>query len=93
MTKNTILLAALALLVSGTASADQWVNGYTKKDGTYVQGHYRSSPNQYRYDNYSSQGNVNPYTGESGSQRNEWSSQPSYNQNYGNYGYGQRRNR
>lgn len=74
----------IMLLVAATASADQWVNGYTKKDGTYVEGHYRSSPNQYRYDNYSSQNNSNPYTGQQGSGRNEWSSTPQYNDSYGN---------
>jgi len=43
--------------------ADTWVNGYTKKNGTYVQGHYRSSPNSTRNDNYTTRGNQNPHTG------------------------------
>lgn len=33
-----------------------WVNGYFRSNGTYVQGHYRSRPNAYRYDNYSYNG-------------------------------------
>ena len=42
------------------------VDGYTKKDGTYVAPHYRSSPNSTKADNYSTRGNVNPYTGKVG---------------------------
>jgi len=46
--------------------ADVYVNGYTRSDGTYVQGHYRSSPNNTTYDNFSTKGNINPYTGQPG---------------------------
>lgn len=42
------------------------VNGYTKKDGTYVAPHYRSAPNGTKADNWSTKGNVNPYTGKEG---------------------------
>ena len=40
-------LIAIALLVTSIvgASAQVHVNGYYRKDGTYVQPHYRSSPN------------------------------------------------
>ena len=71
------------MLVSGICfSADTYVNGYTRQNGTYVQPHYQAAPNQYRYDNYSSQGNVNPYTGKAGTQRNEYSNPPAYNQGH-----------
>jgi hypothetical protein len=75
-------LALLALLsvLSFSALADQSVRGYTRKDGTYVAPHTRSSPNQHRFDNYSSQGNSNPYTGQKGYDRNEFSNPPAYNQ-------------
>ena len=73
--KNLVILALVPL----TALADQYVNGYTRSDGTYVQPHYQSSPNSNRYDNYSSQNNTNPYTGDKGSQRNEYSDPPAYN--------------
>lgn len=56
------------LLLSTAARADTWVDGYTRSDGTYVQGHFRSDPDGYRYDNYSTEGNVNPYTGERGTE-------------------------
>lgn len=82
--KKTIVLAVALVALTATASfADEYVNGYMRQDGTYVQPHYRSEPNQYRNDNYSSQGNTNPYTGERGSQRNEYSTPPVYNQSYG----------
>ena len=61
------LLSALLLLLifslSLTAYADVWVNGYTRSNGTYVSGHYRSDPNSTVTDNYSFYGNRNPYTG------------------------------
>ena len=56
----------LLLLVASTAFADVYVQPYYRKDGTYVSGHYRSSPNSNPYDNWSSKGNVNPYTGKKG---------------------------
>lgn len=39
------------------------VKGYYRKDGTYVAPHYRSSPDHRVYNNWSTKGNVNPYTG------------------------------
>lgn len=86
-----LLLAVLLFAVSVSAfSADQ-VRGYTRRDGTYVQPHMRSSPNEQRYDNYSSQGNTNPYTGQRGYERNEFSSPPAYNQPREQDPYGGRR--
>lgn len=43
-----------------------WVEGYTRSDGTKVRGHYRTNPNSTNRDNYSTLGNVNPWTGEAG---------------------------
>jgi hypothetical protein len=56
-----LLLAAAPLVFS-----DTYVNSYTRSDGTFVQGHMRSSPDGNPYNNYSTQGNVNPYTGQVG---------------------------
>jgi hypothetical protein len=42
------------------------VRGYVRKDGTYVPPHYRSAPDGNFYNNWSTKGNVNPYTGEPG---------------------------
>lgn len=48
------------------ADASVRVGGYTTKRGTYVQSYYRSNSNSVKYDNYSSKGNYNPYTGKKG---------------------------
>ena len=61
----TLLIAAL--LLPAASFADTYVKGYVKSNGTYVAPHYRSSPNSTTYDNYSTRGNTNPYTGERGS--------------------------
>ena len=42
------------------------IRGYTKKNGTYVQPHIRTNPNNTKMDNYSTKGNINPYTGKYG---------------------------
>jgi hypothetical protein len=49
--------------ISSTVNADEYVRGYTRKDGTYVQPHHRSDSDGNRYNNYSYPGNTNPYTG------------------------------
>jgi hypothetical protein len=43
-----------------------YVRGYTRRDGTYVAPHYRSAPDGDFYNNWSTKGNVNPYTGQPG---------------------------
>lgn len=42
------------------------VKGYTKKSGVYVAPSVRTTPNKSKFDNYSSKGNANPYTGKQG---------------------------
>lgn len=42
------------------------VNGYFRSNGTYVAPHYQSSPDSSFYNNWSTKGNVNPYTGKAG---------------------------
>ena len=59
-------IALSLLLVSFGAAAQVHVNGYVKKDGTYVAPHERTAPNSTPNDNYSTKGNVNPYTGKEG---------------------------
>jgi len=77
-----LFLALLAtVLVAPAVSAQVRVRGYTRNDGTYVAPHYRSAPNGTTLDNYSTRGNVNPYTGAVGT-RNPYGStysQPSSN--------------
>lgn len=39
---------------------------YKPSTGRYVAPHYKTSPNKTRFDNYSTKGNYNPYTGKKG---------------------------
>lgn len=64
----------------GVNTNSTFVNGYTKSNGTYVQGHYRSSKNSTNHDNYSTSRNYNPYTGSAGSRAKDYST--------GAYNYG-----
>ena len=63
--KKSIIFLFLTLF-SITAIAVTHVHSYSKKNGTYVMPHYRTSPNHNKYDNWSTKGNVNPYTGKKG---------------------------
>jgi hypothetical protein len=49
-----------------SSSQDVDVDGYYRSNGTYVNPHYRSAPNNTTLDNYSTKGNYNPYTGAAG---------------------------
>ncbi len=54
-----------------TASSSSIVNvrGYFRKDGTYVAPHHRTAPDDNFNNNWSTQGNVNPFTGEVGTKK------------------------
>ena len=64
--KKLLVSAIFVVFSLSPVFADTWVNGYYKSNGTYVQGHYRSSPDSYRNNNWSTSGNTNPYTGKRG---------------------------
>ena len=70
-------------LLSYPCFSDQYVSPYVRSDGTYVEGHMRSSPNNSTFDNYSSRGNTNPYTGERGSRNPYGSSSGGSGSGYG----------
>jgi len=59
------------------------VKGYYKSNGTYVEPHHRSDPNDTKNDNWSTRGNINPYTEEEGDKTYY---------NYNNYGREQKSN-
>ncbi len=61
-----LLIFSFTTLNVGSVYAASKVKGYTKKNGTYVAPHYKSTPNKSKFDNYSTKGNVNPYTGKKG---------------------------
>lgn len=64
--KRTILFSLLFLSASAAIADDTYYRGYQKSDGTYVQPHHQTAPNNPVYDNYSTKGNVNLYTGKAG---------------------------
>lgn len=66
--KLQIMLAAatLAGAFASQASADQYVHGYFRGSGTYVQPYMRSDADGNPFNNYSTRGNINPYTGKMG---------------------------
>ena len=61
-----MLVAIVAGFVAGSAFADVYVEGYYRSDGTYVQPHFRSDPDDRFDNNWSTEGNVNPHTGKIG---------------------------
>ena len=73
----------LVTLVTASVWAQGYVAPYIKKDGAYVEGHYKSQPNTTKTDNYSSQGNTNPYTGKTGTVDPYKQPTPTYGQQCG----------
>lgn len=71
--KQVSTLLFLALLAS-SGWAQTYVKPHITKNGTLVEGHYRSNPNNTDLDNYSTKGNSNPFTGQEGKVK------PSYEQ-------------
>lgn len=68
--------------VSAACSGSTYVRGYFRSNGTYISGYWRTCPDAYRWNNYSSWGNYNPYTGRYGSRYDD-----SFNYGYRPYSY------
>jgi len=62
-----IMMFFVSLGTPTSVHADCWVNGYTKSNGTYVNGYYRTCADGNPYNNYSYPGNYNPHTGQTAS--------------------------
>lgn len=63
------LLFVILTCLSGLSfsyAKDVHVNGYYRKNGTYVAPHFRSAPDSTKLNNFSTKGNINPYTGKKG---------------------------
>lgn len=52
--------------ISTPSTDDEYVAPYVRSNGTVVRGHWRTHKNSTPTDNYSYEGNVNPYTGKVG---------------------------
>ena len=100
MKSCNLLIALLSMgIFSTSAFADVWVDSYTRKNGTEVQGHYRSNADGNRSNNWTTQGNTNPHTGERGhkqpdggswGQSNSYGTSPNSNGEGATYGSGRR---
>lgn len=82
---GAILCAAALLAAQSAWAGDVFVNGYFRSDGTYVQPHYRSAPDNSYNNNWSVSPNVNPYTGQRGTLSPTWDDNPP-SDSYGSYG-------
>src|SRR2546421_9142285 len=58
------IIGIVLLLSMGLALAQVHVDGYYRRDGTYVQPHQRTAPDSNPYNNYGYPGNYNPNTGQ-----------------------------
>ena len=83
-----LTVVLLGLSTSSIVLADEYVRGHSRKDGTYVTPHYRSSPDGNPYNNFSFPGNTNPYTGKVAPGNPDSYLQRYNNNSSGNYPYG-----
>ena len=77
MIRATFLALAVLLLAATIVEAQVYVRPYVRRDGGHVTGHYRSYADGNFWNNWSTTGNVNPYTGSLGTR-----SYPSYGSSY-----------
>lgn len=59
---------------SHSSGSSHYVAPHVTKNGTYVEGHMQTNPNGTKLDNWSTKGNVNPYTGQPGTKNPDGSS-------------------
>ncbi len=70
-----LLFAILTVCLLGSMGSFAYgksVSGYHKRSGTYVKSYHRTSKDRTQRNNWSSKGNVNPYTGKKGTKRPKW---------------------
>jgi len=58
----------------GTGSNPQshYVQPHTAPNGSFYGGHFRSNPNPTELDNFGTRGNLNPFTGTTGTRAHRW---------------------
>lgn len=75
--KHTIFVLGLVMMlatmihISSVFAEEVFVHGHKRNNGTIVESYYRTKANGTVSDNYSTKGNVNPYTGRVGSVLNK----------------------
>ena len=75
MKKLIFTISFFAISAFASAQSTTYVNGYTKSNGTTVQGYYKTTSDNTNTNNYSTQGNTNPYSGQSGYRPKDYSSE------------------
>ncbi len=58
-----------------TNTTVRYQSGYTRSNGTYVSGHYKTVSNSTNLDNFSTRGNINTFTGSIGTVARDYSTQ------------------
>jgi hypothetical protein len=73
--KTFFAIATALALLGGTAMAQgyNYHQGYFNQNGTYVQPHYQTNPDNNPFNNWTSRPNTNPFTGQPGT-RNPYGS-------------------
>lgn len=64
--KTLLLLFVIFIPNLGVAQTIQYINPYFRTNGTYVPGHYKTTRDNNIYNNWSTRGNSNPFTGRRG---------------------------
>lgn len=64
--KHIILTCSIVVYTQYAFAKISHVDGYAKKNGTYVLPHQKTSPNKTKFDNWSHKRNMNPYTSKKG---------------------------
>jgi hypothetical protein len=83
MKRLVSFVACVALAAPALSQSSHYVRGYVRKDGTYVAPHYQTNPDSSVLNNWSTRGNVNPYTGKVGTIDPYQQGTPSYTSPYG----------
>ena len=70
-------LAAVAAVIAptfaqgtGSSYSSSFVSDYTKRDGSYSSGHFRSTKDSSFSNDWTTKGNINPFTGSAGTRIN-----------------------
>ena len=65
--KKLIICLGIGLLASSAgARGSHYTRSYIRHNGSFVMGHHSTNPDRTRLNNWSTRGNVNPYTGRVG---------------------------
>lgn len=58
-----LFITATAIFLFATTEVQAYVRvrPYFRSNGTYVQPHFRTNPNSFKWDNWSFRGNINPF--------------------------------